>query len=308
MLGAAAGSNAIIAEIENISLRRLRAALTMCWPGAVLLAVVLLNGWMHLTITTAVMLSSGMLAAISITQLTMVGRRLAKESHSDDWFDRAAVLHTLDNIVKYSIPLLLGVLPAILMRVLDKWIAAQTTSTFQVALFGVLVTIGQSAFAAALMVLNRTFLPAIYRQAQSGEAEQVRKAHRTVDRISLLLFALGAMSFAISAPIAGFLLQAVSTSEYASYGHLLSIMLLASSIYMIGDSNSLHGQVRRNLMPYLLPATAGPVVYIILVAVLSSAYGVEGLVYSYLASASLYAGLSLLVSHATRHDQTGAVK
>lgn len=292
LLGIATGTNALITEMDNVAFNRIRASLAMIVPGMALLVAALIAGAYDMSVTTMVLLAAGLIFTLDILHLWAFLRFASRRLPQTSAPSVPAARTMARAILAFATPLIIWTGPAILLRVADRWLAAAMLDLDMVALFGIIVTLSQNAFTAVYSVLNRAYVPDIYKHAALGTAEGVARGHAIVTRISLMLAGIGLLAFVIALVAGGPILSIMSEPRFADYGWLLAVMMLGSAIYIIGDCYLLHGHVVKNLKPYIPSKVVPPLLYIVLAAILATSIGVAGMIYAYLLAAIVYVAMA----------------
>ena len=303
LLGIATGTNALITEMDNVAFNRIRASLAMILPGLALLIAALVAGAYAMSVTAMVLLAAGLIFAVDILHL-LAFLRFARRKLPQTSASSVSAAQTLAwSILAFATPLIIWTGPALLLRVADRWLAAAMLDLDMVALFGIIVTLSQNAFTAVYSVLNRAYIPDIYKHAALGTVEGVARGHAIVTRISLMLAGIGLLAFGIALVAGGPILSIMSEPRFAQYGWLLAVMMLGSAVYIIGDCYLLHGHVVKNLKPYIPSKVLPPLLYIVLAAILANSMGVAGMVYAYLLAAIIYVAMAHVATLSLRAAQ-----
>lgn len=280
LLGGALGVVSVLSEVDNVAGNRVRAAVFLILPGGVQCGAVM---WaadsVGVAFSSALILllaGGGYFFLILSSHYDFSGRVLDKES------DRRIGV----DLLLFAAPMTIWIPANFVLGVADRWVLAASADLTYVAAFGLLYMLTQTVMASAYTVLNRVFLPIIFRQAGDNKlSTQLDEAHRSVSLLSLVLLVAGLSMIGFYVIVGGHLLEMMANSTFAQYHSLLVYFACGAVMQTIGAAQFLHGQIEfRQLRFYGIAKYFSAFSYLGFCLILIPVYGLVGLCIAYLVS------------------------
>lgn len=296
VLGSGLGACAILADVDNVALNRLRSAIYLVVPGIVQIFWVSIGGRMNWGAVTISSLSGASLLVVSAVNYSQIfwsskivtGRNHERPSASED--------DLYKEMLRFAMPMLIWSVPSMLQRAGDRWLLADRSTAEALAAYSVLLLLSQNVLQAAYTILNRTFLPIIFNARSEPGTRGFAMAHAMVNRLALAVFAVGFTMTLTYFFIGDEIITVASSNEIARYSYLLPVVTISATILVCADANILHGQLENQLTCYIAPRIISAVGYMVAGGVLMGKWGVSGLAVGLLASSAVAYVVSALVS------------
>lgn len=289
VFGLAAGISVILLAWQNASRDRLGAAITQTTDVWLRIGLGILAALCFGTGTATLAGYAAGTMLVATWQLVRAQRHYRAFEHVEPEPSAAATAHAIREFRGFILPFVGYAVFTALALYADRWIIQLSAGTAAVGVYAALFQLASSPVNVLFAVINQLMVPIIYERAGAmSEGHQHREAKRLIRRTVMVALAFSLLGTALTALLAQPLATLLTNAAFARHAPILWLLVLALSLWQIGQLLALEGICANLPGMYLWPKALHTLALILSGYYLVSRHGIEGMAQALIIASIVY--------------------